>query len=253
MSIRTMQPTLGSTLFYAGLGIAAGAAVSLLGMGMVRTVPALMPGMVSGAVSFAAEQLKAMGLPLVRNTQAYWYMARAGGIVAFLLLWLGSLWGVMMSAKLAKGLYVFGLHEFLPILAMIFAALHALVLLGDHYIGFDLLQLAVPFTASYRPLWTGLGTLTLYLGVALAASFYVRRWIGRRTWRVLHYATYGVFTLALAHGLMAGTDSTLPLVRWMYIATGASLLFVTLVRIFSLSRGQTGKRVDARGVRSLAR
>jgi predicted ferric reductase len=207
-------------------------------------VPALMPGLESGF----AQQLQVMGLPLVRDTQAYWYMARAGGIVAYLLLWLGALWGVMMSAKLAKGLYVFGLHEFLPILAMIFAALHALVLLGDHYIGFNLVQLAVPFTASYRPLWTGLGTLALYLGVALAASFYTRRWIGRRTWRVLHYATYGVFALALAHGLMAGTDSTTPLVHWMYVATGASLLFVTLMRIFSLSRGQSSKRLDARGV-----
>ena len=249
MSIRTIQPSLGTTLFYAGLGVAAGAAVSILGMSLVRTMPALIPTVAGGA----SNQLQVMGLPLAPDTQAYWYMARAGGIVAYLLLWLGSLWGVLMSTKLAKGLYVFGLHEFLPILAMIFAALHALVLLGDHYIGFDLLQLAVPFTASYRPLWTGLGTLALYLGTALAASFYLRRWIGRRTWRTLHYATYGVFALALAHGLMAGTDSTLPLVRWMYVATGASLLFVTLVRIFSLSRGQSAKRVPASGARTLAR
>lgn len=249
MSIRTIQPSLGTTLFYAGLGVAAGAAVSLLGMSLLRTAPTLIPTVAGGA----SNQLQVMGLPLAPDTQAYWYMARAGGVVAYLLLWLGSLWGVLMSTKLAKGLYAFGLHEFLPILAMIFATLHALVLLGDHYIGFDLLQLAVPFTASYRPLWTGMGTLALYLGTALAASFYLRRWIGRRTWRTLHYATYGVFALALAHGLMAGTDSTLPLVRWMYIATGASLLFVTLVRIFSLGRGQSDKRVPASGVRTLAR
>ena len=249
MSIRTLQPNLGTTLFYAGLGVAAGATVSLLTMGMVRTLPAVMPALAGGA----ADQLQVMGLPLAPDTQAYWYMARAGGILAYLLLWLGSLWGVLMSTKLAKGLYVFGLHEFLPILAMVFAALHALVLLGDHYIGFDLLQLAVPFAASYRPLWTGLGTLALYLGTAVAASFYVRQWIGRRTWRLLHYATYGVFALALAHGLMAGTDSTLPLVRWMYIATGASLLFVTMVRIFSLSGGPSSKRVAVRENRSLAR
>jgi hypothetical protein len=249
MSIRTLPPTLGTTLFYAGLGVAAGAAVSLLTMGMVRTLPAIMPSLAGGA----ANQLQVMGLTLAPDTQAYWYMARAGGIVAYLLLWLGSLWGVLMSTKLAKGLYVFGLHEFLPILAMVFAALHALVLLGDHYIGFDLLQLAVPFTASYRPLWTGLGTLALYLGTAVAASFYVRQWIGRRTWRLLHYVTYGVFALALVHGLMAGTDSALPLMRGLYIATGASLLFVTLVRIFSLSGGPSARRAAASGIRPRAR
>jgi hypothetical protein len=249
MRIRQMQSNLGSTMFYTGLGAAAGATVSLLGMGMARSLPAVMPSMSGGVAS----QLHVMGLPLSSDTQAYWYLARAGGILAYLLLWFGSLWGVLMSTKLAKGLYVFGLHEYLPILAMIFATLHALVLLGDHYIGFDLLQLALPFTASYRPLWTGLGTLALYLGIALAASFYVRQWIGRRTWRVLHYATYAVFALAITHGLMAGTDSTLPAVRWIYIATGAALLLVTLMRIFSIGAGRSAGRSQLNATGSITR
>jgi DMSO/TMAO reductase YedYZ heme-binding membrane subunit len=90
-----------------------------------------------------------------------------------------------------------------------------------------------------------LGTLAFYLGTALAASFYLRRWIGRRTWRLLHYATYLVFGLALAHGVRAGTDSNLDAVRWMYVSTGAVLLFVTLVRVLTMRRTGAAAGVHA--------
>lgn len=228
MSVRQLQLRWSNTLFYAGLGAAAGATVSIVGIGLLRT-----------AAGGQALQLPALSWPLAADTKLYWYTARAGGIVAYLLLWLGALSGVLMSGKQVKGLYAFGVHEFLPILAMVFAALHALVLLGDHYINFNIVQLAVPFTAPYRPLWTGLGTLALYLGSALAASFYLRPWIGRRTWRTLHYGTYLVFGLALTHGLMAGTDSSAAAIRWMYLGTGAALLFATVLRILTARRAGT--------------
>jgi sulfoxide reductase heme-binding subunit YedZ len=43
--------------------------------------------------------------------------------------------------------------------------------------------------------------------VAVYASFALRRRIGARAWRRLHWATYAVFAAATAHGVMAGTDS----------------------------------------------
>jgi predicted ferric reductase len=233
-------------LFNAGLGAAIGVGTVLVGQaiwlavngqadGLLLTALAqpllhLTPTTVQAAVS---QQAAAMGLPLVGATKAYWYAARAGGVIAYVLLWLGAIWGIMMTSKVTKGIFAFGLHEFLPILAMVFAALHGLVLLGDQYIGFSLFGLVIPFTAPYRPLWTGMGQVAFYLGVALAASFYVKDRIGRKTWRFLHYATYLVFFAALAHGLLAGTDSSLPLVRWLYITSAASLLFATFYRILT--------------------
>lgn len=231
MSVRQMQVNRGSTLFYAGLGAAVGASFSVLSIGLLRWL-------------LGAMTAQAPGLPfsLAAGAPIYWYAARAGGFVAYLLLWLGALCGVLLSGKQVKGIYAFGVHEFMPILAMLFAALHSLVLLGDRYINFSLLDIAVPFTAPYRPLWTGLGTVALYLGAALAASFYLRRWINRRTWRLLHYATYLVFGLALAHGIMAGTDSSAPGVRWLYVTTGAALLFATLLRILTVRRSGAAAR-----------
>lgn len=239
----TVRTSRNDDLFFIGLGAAAGVAVVFAGLAIwqVAAAPAL-TGLLSGAAApgttMLAQEAQAMGLPLVEGTKAFWYVARAGGILAYMLLWLATLWGVFISSKMVKGwidgTLLYDMHEFLPILAVVFAVLHAAVLLGDAYIGFSVLDLLVPFRAPYRPLWTGFGSLALYLSVALIASFYLRSRIGRRVWRLFHYTTYLAFILALAHGIQAGTDSSQPMVMGMYVATGASLLFATFYRILTV-------------------
>jgi hypothetical protein len=246
MTTQVRETSTGLDLLYAGLGTVAGVAA-------VLTVQALWQNYVGGAEAAVtltantrlAQEAQVMGLPLVEGSKAYWYTARAGGLIAYLLLWLATLWGVMMSSKMAKGMIdatlLYGMHEFLPTLAMVFAALHAAVLMGDAYIGFSLVNLFVPFTTSYRPLWTGLGSVALYLSIALIASFYLKNLVGRKVWRAFHFVTYLAFGLALVHGIMAGTDTANPAVRWMYILTGAALLFATLYRILMV-RGEAAAR-----------
>ncbi len=189
--------------------------------------------------SILGEQAQVMGLPLQAGSQAYWYLARAGGIVAYVLLWLATCWGIMMSSKVVKGLVsvpkAYSLHEFLPILGVVFAALHAMVLLGDSYIGFDVWQLLVPFTSSYEPFWTGLGTLSFYLFLALVASSYLRKQIGQKLWRVFHYTSYLAFLVALLHGIMAGSDSGILGMRALYLTTGGISLFLVYYRMLSYS------------------
>jgi len=234
-------------LFFIGLGIGAGVALvfGVQALWSIATAVTL-PSSLAVAVSSEAQT---MGLTLARGTKAFWYVARAGGLLAYLLLWLATLWGVLISSKMVKGwvdgTMLYDMHEFLPMLAMVFAVVHAAVLLGDAYIGFDLFDLLIPFRAPYRPLWTGLGSLALYLSLALIASFYLRSLISRRMWRLLHYLTYLAFGLALIHGLLAGTDSSQPVVYAMYIATGATLLFATIYRVLTIQRGRKSPARDA--------
>jgi sulfoxide reductase heme-binding subunit YedZ len=183
------------------------------------------------------EQAQLMGLPLEAGSQAFWFLARAGGIVAYLLLWLATCWGIMMSSKLTQG-YVtvpaaFALHEYLPILSMVFVALHVLALLGDTYISFSIWQLLVPFTSSYEPFWTGLGSLSFYLSLALIASFYLRKQISQKVWRAFHYTSYLAYLIALTHGVMAGSDSGTPGMRVIYLVTGGLSLFLVYYRLLS--------------------
>jgi predicted ferric reductase len=183
-------------------------------------------------------QAQLMALPLAGHTSAFWYMSRAGGFVAYLLLWFSIIWGLTLSTKITAGIVsaptAYGLHEFLSILAVVFAVIHSGVLLGDEYIKFSIFQLTIPFTGQYEPLWTGLGTIGLYLLVALTGSFYVRKQIGHKLWRFLHYLSLVAYLIALSHGLMAGSDSGLTVVKIMYLGTGLSVLFLTYYRLLSL-------------------
>ncbi len=229
---------LGGMLVVAALlaALAAGWMQAVGPQAAAQTIGGMAPTAVRQALQ---EQARLMGLPLAEGSQAYWYLARAGGIMAYLLLWLATCWGVMMSSKVIKGVVstplAYALHEYLPLLAVVFAALHALVLLGDSYIGFTLWQVVVPFSSPYEPLWTGLGSLAFYLSLALIGSFYVRKRIGQKTWRAFHYLAYVAFLLALVHGLMAGSDSGSPALRGMYLVTGGVSLFLVYYRALAHS------------------
>jgi predicted ferric reductase len=143
-----------------------------------------------------------------------------------------------LTSKVTEGLVsgpiAYGLHESLSLGTILFALLHALVLLGDAYIKFNLLHLIVPYTAPYAPFWTGLGTIAFYLIFVLTGSFYIRKQIGPKTWRALHYLTFTGYLLALGHGLMAGTDTSLATIKLMYLGTGFSVLFLSYYRLFTL-------------------
>jgi predicted ferric reductase len=113
--------------------------------------------------------------------------------------------------------------------------------LGDRYIGFNIFHLTLPFFAPYEPFWTGLGTIGLYLSTLLTGSFYLRKWIGQRIWRTLHYFSFAAYLLALAHGVMAGTDSGLGLMKGMYLFTGLGVLFLLYYRLVTLRVKAAGR------------
>ncbi len=187
---------------------------------------------------YLRDEAQLMGLPLAGQTSAFWYMARAGGFVGYLLLWLSMVWGLTLSTKIVAGRVpapiAYGLHEFLSLLALLFSVFHAAVLLGDEYIQFTVFHLTIPFISPYQPLWTGIGIIALYLSILLTATFYIRKLIGQKMWRMLHYFTFVVFLLVLGHGAMAGTDSSLTITKLMYLGTSLSVLFLVYYRLFTL-------------------
>lgn len=185
--------------------------------------------------------LPALLSDIVAN-QAPWHLARSSAMIAYVLLWLSTALGLSISNRLARlwpgGPTAFDLHQFSSLSALAFATFHALILLGDHYIGFTLGQILMPFAAqSYEPLGVAWGQLALYLGMIISLSFYIRSRIGHRTWRLIHFGSFLVFILATLHGLVVGSDSA---ILWpFYIISGASILFLTFYRIFSSVSLQT--------------
>jgi predicted ferric reductase len=154
----------------------------------------------------------------------YWYMTRASGFVAYVLLFAAVVFGLSMTGDVVSRwlarFRVYDLHRFLSLLALAGAVFHALIVLPDRYIGFSLLELLIPFASPYRPFYMALGLLSLYLTAFIAGTFYLRRLVPYRVWRLIHYATFGAFGLALVHGAGAGTDTAAAWPPYLYAATG---------------------------------
>ncbi len=150
---------------------------------------------------------------------AWWLSARAAGIVAFLLIAAAVILGLFMAGSLPKrpGLKrnLVKIHEQIALTALVAIGAHGVLMLGDKWLRPGLTGITIPFTLSYRPLWTGLGIVAGYLAVILGPTFYLRKRIGPRRWRKIHRATFVVYLLALMHSLGSGTD-------------GASMWFTTL-------------------------
>jgi methionine sulfoxide reductase heme-binding subunit len=138
-----------------------------------------------------------------------WYVVRAAGLVAFGLLTLSVWLGLAMSTRLLgpkrqKGLL--GLHRTLAWTGLSMIALHAVALLLDPVMHFGLASILLPFAAPWKTGAVAAGVVGGWLSLALAASFRLRKWIGQRGWRRLHYASFAAFALSLGHALAVGTD-----------------------------------------------
>lgn len=166
---------------------------------------------------------------------ADWYAARAGGMVAYVLLTAVVLIGLAMSGKeRLDGWPRFALedvHRFGGALVGVFVSLHILTLAADSQAHLPLGSLLVPFVSSYRPFWTGLGIVSAELLLALAIANALRKRIGYRTWRRLHYLNFVVWIAATAHGIGAGTDTGVLSFMAVYTAAIVSVVALTARRI----------------------
>ena len=138
-----------------------------------------------------------------------WLVARAAGLTALALL-SASLWlGLAMSVRLLaprRQKSLMGWHQTLMWCGLSMVALHGIALLLDPVMHFSIAVVLVPGLAPWRPLAVSAGVVAAWLMLALASSFHVRRRITQRRWRLIHYAGFAAFALALGHGLTAGTD-----------------------------------------------
>jgi sulfoxide reductase heme-binding subunit YedZ len=144
-------------------------------------------------------------------TEMLWYAGRASGAVSLTLFTAVLVLGIASrSGRQAFGLPRFALtavHRYASLLGVAFLGLHVLTLLADRYSKLTLLDVVVPFGAGYRPMWTGLGTVALDLVIAVVVTSLLRRRIGVRVWRAVHWLAYAAWPIALVHGLMSGTDA----------------------------------------------
>lgn len=93
-------------------------------------------------------------------------------------------------------------HRSLSLLSVVFLGLHVVTALIDPYAVVHVTSVVVPFVGSGNPLWVGLGTVSL----DLVGTSLLRRRIGVRLWRAIHWLAYLSWPTAFAHTLGMGSD-----------------------------------------------
>ena len=189
--------------------------------------------------------LFATSLPIISKTlvgtqpKAYWYLSRASSFVGFGLITLSMFFGLSISSKV-KGIEGMGrmgwfeLHQHSSLLGLAFIVMHVLILLGDQYLHFTLAQLFVPFASlNYEPFWGGVGQIGFYVLLLVTLSFYARPRIGHGTWRIIHYASFGLYWLIVLHALMSGSDSKTLIASAVLALSSFGVVGFTIYRVLA--------------------
>lgn len=170
---------------------------------------------------------------LAPSHYVWWLAGRSAGIVAFMLVSVSVTLGLAMAARVVSPRSkraVVHLHEHVALIGLAAIVAHALLLMADPWLHPGLKGTIVPFTMSYRPLWSGLGIVAAYLAAILGLSFYVRRRLRPGMWRKMHRLTILVYLLGAAHALGAGTDATTVAMRAVLLASAGPILFLLVLR-----------------------
>jgi ferric reductase like protein len=166
---------------------------------------------------------------------ALWYLSRGSGAVALVLLSATVVLGIVDQRRWHSERWprfaLHSVHRFVGLFAVSFLSIHILSVVVDGFVQIRLVDALIPFGGSYRPLWLGFGALAFDLLLAVAITSLLRRRIGQRNWRAIHWLAYAAWPVALMHGLGTGSDVKS---YWMLVLVGlcvAAVWMAVFVRV----------------------
>jgi predicted ferric reductase len=141
----------------------------------------------------------------------WWYVARAGGLVAWALVLASCTWGLLHALRAfgrrPSPSWMLSTHRYLSALACVFVGVHVVAILADGYVQFSLGDVLVPFVSSWHPVAVAWGIVGMYLLAAVEITSLVRARLSPKAWRAVHVLSYVVLALVTVHLLAAGTDA----------------------------------------------
>lgn len=174
-----------------------------------------------------------------------WYVTRASGFTAAILLLLLILSGIGQltgfTYRFLEPLVSWSLHRAIAIAFGAAVLVHGSVLLLDHFVPFTIMQVVFPFASHYQPavifgmhlgsLYVAYGIVAGYIALILIATSLF--WVNTKPawWRSLHYLSYALFVLVFLHGLYVGTDIAHGAVRLVWWVAGGIIGLGILSRL----------------------
>jgi hypothetical protein len=192
-----------------------------------------------------------MSLPFAANLSpsAYWYLARGTGAVSLVLLTAAVVLGIIGSVRFTAPRWprfaIDAVHRDVSLLVVVVLAIHIITSVLDGFAPITLIDGVIPFASPYRPLWLGLGTLSFDLLLAIVITSLVRRRLGYRAWRAVHWLAYASWPVAVLHGLGTGSDVK----QWWMLGLTAACIMAVLVAVWTrlahVSSDHAGLRAPA--------
>jgi predicted ferric reductase len=176
-------------------------------------------------------------IALALNGKTSWYIARSGGLIAWVLATASILWGLALSTRLIKKrgapAWLLDMHRFLGTLSIIFTFVHMFGLFVDTYTKFGVVKLLVPMKSTYRPGAVAWGIVAFYLMVAVQATSWLMRKMPRKVWHTIHLTSFLLFVFATIHTFYAGADRGNIMVQWGAFTGVTIVLFLAVFRLLS--------------------
>jgi DMSO/TMAO reductase YedYZ heme-binding membrane subunit len=170
---------------------------------------------------------------------ALWYLSRGSGAVSLILLSTALVLGVVDQRRWRSERWprftLHGLHRWVSLFAVSFLSVHILSAVLDSFAPIRLLDAVIPFAGSYRPLWLGFGTLAFDMLLAVTITSLLKKRIGQRSWRAVHWLSYAAWPVALVHGLGTGSDVHGGWLLAVTIVCVAAVWIAVLVRVIGVA------------------
>jgi sulfoxide reductase heme-binding subunit YedZ len=186
---------------------------------------------------------------LAAGPSPFWYLTRGAGTVAMLLLTASVALGIVDLSRWRSDRWprflTDALHRNVSMLALVMVAVHVITTVADGFAPIGLQDAIIPFLSPYRPLWLGLGALAFDLLLAVMVTSLLRRRLGYRAWRAVHFSAYACWPLAMLHGLGTGSDATS---AWMLLLSAlclAAVLAAAAWRVTAATPPGVGRRLGA--------
>ena len=156
-----------------------------------------------------------------------WYLSRATGVVALVLLTATTFLGVLVAGRAKSKMPSFAradAHRYISSLTVAFVAVHVVTALLDPYVKIGWAAVVVPLTSSYDRAGIAIGTVGADVLLAVGISSALRTRLPARVWRAVHWAAYLCWPTAIAHALAMGPDTRFAWARCLVAACALVVL-----------------------------
>jgi sulfoxide reductase heme-binding subunit YedZ len=190
-------------------------------------------------IAVVTAQLLAASAAAANEPSWLWYATRGLGTATLIVLTgtvvLGIVTATRWIGESTPAFVAADIHRNLSLLGMCLLAAHIITTVLDPFAHITVRDVLIPVGAAYRPIWLGLGVAAMWVLIGVVVSSLLRDRIGPRPWRLIHWAAYGSWPLAVVHGLGTGSDAQAP---WLIAVVASCVVAVVFALVFRLRNGE---------------